>query len=173
MRRDDRIDVAVRRVRRVRDVVVNVVRERIARSGIPGSRDGRRAVHGSSFIPQSHVMAPRSCVAPRRETIFNMSTRITPADVDRVAALARLELTGTERDQFSAQLADILDYAAQVLQVDTSGVPPMARVAGGADAAPLRADEQRPSLPREAVLDAAPGADAATSLFTVPRVLGP
>ncbi len=99
-----------------------------------------------------------------------MPTRITLADVDRMAALARLELTPRERDQFATELAAILDYAAQVLEIDTAGVPPMSHpdVAG----APLRDDALRPSLAREEALRASAGADNATGLFKVPRVIG-
>ena len=100
-----------------------------------------------------------------------MSERITPADVDRVAALARLDLTAAERETLATELARILEYAAQVLEVDTDGVPPMSHVAGD-PAAPMRADEQRPSVPREEVVRAAPDHDASTGLFKVPRVLG-
>lgn len=86
-----------------------------------------------------------------------------------MAALARLELTAAEREQFTAQLGDILDYAAQILQVDTTRAPASP---DGHDAPPLRADEPQPSLPREDVLRNAPAADPATGLFTVPRVIG-
>ena len=50
----------------------------------------------------------------------------TPPDLDvrKIAALARLELTDDEVDVFSRQLRDILAYAEQVQQIDTTGVPP-------------------------------------------------
>ena len=35
------------------------------------------------------------------------------ADVERIARLARLELTNDEKDLYARQLADILEYAAQ------------------------------------------------------------
>ncbi len=46
----------------------------------------------------------------------------TPDDVERIAELARLALTDDERALFARQLADILAYAEQMQQVDTSGV---------------------------------------------------
>jgi aspartyl/glutamyl-tRNA(Asn/Gln) amidotransferase C subunit len=39
---------------------------------------------------------------------------LTIADVERIAALAHLELTDDEKPLFTRQLADILDYAAQL-----------------------------------------------------------
>jgi aspartyl-tRNA(Asn)/glutamyl-tRNA(Gln) amidotransferase subunit C len=101
-----------------------------------------------------------------------MSARITPADVDRVAALARIDVPAAEREPLAAELASILEYAAQVLEVDTAGVPPMSHVADDDRARPMRADEQRPSLPRDEAVRAAPDRDPATGLFKVPRVLG-
>lgn len=97
-----------------------------------------------------------------------MSTVLSPADVDRIAALARLELTDEERARFATQLTAILEYADQVQQADTS------KAAQLPPAAPplLREDERRPSLDRDAVLAQAPAADRAAGLFKVPRVLG-
>src|SRR5262245_9269325 len=48
--------------------------------------------------------------------------RLTRADVDRIAALARLELSDTEKDQFVRQLADVLEYADQIQAIDTTDV---------------------------------------------------
>ena len=94
---------------------------------------------------------------------------LSPADVDRIAALARLELTDEERTRFAAQLSAILTYADQVQQADTSAVPP-----ADIDAAlvRLRDDAPAPSLDRAALLTQSPAADRAAGLFKVPRVLG-
>lgn len=98
-----------------------------------------------------------------------MATVLSLADVDRIAALARLELTDEERARFATQLSAILAYADQVQQVDTSTV-------AAADAAPgdsrMRDDVPQPPLDRDAVLSQAPAADRAAGLFKVPRVLG-
>jgi aspartyl-tRNA(Asn)/glutamyl-tRNA(Gln) amidotransferase subunit C len=98
-----------------------------------------------------------------------MATVLSPADVDRIAALARLQLSDEERARFATQLTAILAYADQVEQADTSG-------AGGGDAdapaTPFRDDLPRPSLDRDEVLAQAPAADRAAGLFKVPRVLG-
>jgi aspartyl-tRNA(Asn)/glutamyl-tRNA(Gln) amidotransferase subunit C len=97
-----------------------------------------------------------------------MATVLSPADVDRIAALARLELTDEERSRFAAQLTAILAYADQVQQADTAG----ASSQGASVPARLRDDELVPSLDRDEVLAQAPAADHAAGLFKVPRVLG-
>jgi aspartyl-tRNA(Asn)/glutamyl-tRNA(Gln) amidotransferase subunit C len=98
-----------------------------------------------------------------------MSDTFSSRDVDRVARLARLELTAEETDLFARQLAGILAYAEQIQRVSTEGVEPTSHAG---EAASLRDDIVRPSLPREASLAAAPDADPSAGLFKVPRVLG-
>jgi aspartyl-tRNA(Asn)/glutamyl-tRNA(Gln) amidotransferase subunit C len=98
-----------------------------------------------------------------------MSDTFSRGDVERVARLARLELNADEKDLFARQLAGILAYAEQIQRVPTEGIEPTSHAG---DAAMLRDDEVRPSLPREASLAAAPDADAAAGLFKVPRVIG-
>ena len=90
-------------------------------------------------------------------------------DVRKIAALARLELGPDEIDRFSRQLRDILTYAEQVQQVDTTGVPPTSHPL--AESAIWREDEPRPSLARDAVLAEAPEASTRAGLFKVPKVL--
>ena len=99
-----------------------------------------------------------------------MAEILTRADVERIATLARLELTPDEVTLFAGQLTAILAYADQVQQVDTSGISadanPSGRPAAGRD------DRLVPSLDRARALHQAPAADRAAGLFTVPRVLG-
>ncbi len=98
-----------------------------------------------------------------------MSEGPTKVDVGHVAGLANLDLTHEEKVLFRRQLADIVRYVEQVQQVDTSGVPATANALArpGVD----RADEARPSLPRDEALANAP--DARSGFFRVPRVLAP
>jgi aspartyl-tRNA(Asn)/glutamyl-tRNA(Gln) amidotransferase subunit C len=98
-----------------------------------------------------------------------MAEILTRSDVERIAALARLELTDEEAALFATQLTAILAYADQVQQVDTSGIEPAAILSLGA---PGRDDQPAASLDRETVLRQAPAADRAAGLFKVPRVLG-
>ena len=73
----------------------------------------------------------------------HVPTTLTIADVERIAALAQLELTDEEKQLFTTQLADILAYAEQVQAIDTSGVPATAHV--HAAQRTERDDEPRPS----------------------------
>ena len=99
-----------------------------------------------------------------------MPTTLTIADVERIAALAQLELTGEEKQLFTRQLADILHYAEQVQAIDTSGVPPTDHV--DSNQRTEREDELRPCLPTEEAIANAPDAEAQAGLFRVPRVIG-
>jgi aspartyl-tRNA(Asn)/glutamyl-tRNA(Gln) amidotransferase subunit C len=99
-----------------------------------------------------------------------MPAALTRADVEKIALLANLELDGAELELFARQLADILDYANQVQQIDTTGVPPTASVVTRHEAE--RADEVHPSLAREETLANAPDANRDAGLFKVPRVIG-
>ena len=99
-----------------------------------------------------------------------MPTTLTIADVERIAALAQLELTDEEKRLFTRQLADILAYAEQVQAIDTSGVPATAYVS--ATQGTERDDEPRACLPVEEAIANAPDAAADAGLFRVPRVIG-
>jgi aspartyl-tRNA(Asn)/glutamyl-tRNA(Gln) amidotransferase subunit C len=103
-------------------------------------------------------------------TIDLVPTTLTIADVERIAALAQLELTDEEKHLFTRQLADILHYAEQVQAVDTSGVPATAHV--NSTQQTERDDEPRPSLPTEDAMANAPDAAPGAGLFRVPRVIG-
>jgi aspartyl-tRNA(Asn)/glutamyl-tRNA(Gln) amidotransferase subunit C len=98
-----------------------------------------------------------------------MSTMLTMADVERIAALAHLELTDEEKQLFTKQLADILAYAEQVQAIDTSGVAATAHVLAQRIE---RGDEPRPSLAVHEALVNAPDGDLDAGLFRVPRVIG-
>ncbi len=96
------------------------------------------------------------------------SRRLTTEDVAHVAQLARLRLTDEELEQFTGQLAAVLDHARDVEALDTAGVPPTAHPLPLTNV--LRDDEVEPSLDRGEVLAAAPAVEA--DRFRVPRILG-
>lgn len=99
-----------------------------------------------------------------------MSTPLTLAEVQRIAALAQLDLSADEQALFARQLADILACAEQLQAVDTAGVAATSHVNALTDAE--RDDEPRPSLtPQQAVANA-PDAARESGLFRVPRVIG-
>ena len=99
-----------------------------------------------------------------------MSDTFSRDQVASIAALANLDLDPTEIELFARQLGDILAYATEVQQVDTTGVPATASVVTRHSAD--RADGERPSLPRDAVLAGAPDAAVDEGFFKVPRVIG-
>ena len=90
------------------------------------------------------------------------------ADVARLAALARIDMTDDDLDRLSGQLSAIVDSVAKVQEVATDDVPatshpiPMSNV--------HRADEVRPSLTQEQALSGAP--EAEDGRFRVPQILG-
>jgi aspartyl-tRNA(Asn)/glutamyl-tRNA(Gln) amidotransferase subunit C len=101
-----------------------------------------------------------------------MATAFAREEIERLAALARLELDESEIESFGRQLGEILEYARAVQRIDTTGVPPTAGVARRSSSGADRADEVQPSIPRDEALANAPDAARDAGLFKVPRVLG-
>jgi len=102
---------------------------------------------------------------------------VSEQDVARVAELASLELTTGEKAAMLRDLNSVLDYFAQLNELDTTSVPPMSQVADqltegrepeAADPH-LRPDEIAPSLSRQEVLSCAPDTDGV--FFKVPKVI--
>ncbi len=94
---------------------------------------------------------------------------LSQQDVQRVAELARLELSQDELDLFTRQLGDILTYVEQIRALDTTGVAPTSQVMNR----PVdRDDVPRETLTRSELLDNAPDAAVEAGLFKVPRVIG-
>ena len=100
-----------------------------------------------------------------------MTAKVTVEEVERVAELAHLELTPEETVHMLGDLNAILDYVAELNQLDTTGVEPLAQVNElfSAETAGLRDDLQMPSLDRAMVLAQAPETDQ--FFFKVTRVL--
>jgi aspartyl-tRNA(Asn)/glutamyl-tRNA(Gln) amidotransferase subunit C len=102
---------------------------------------------------------------------------VSEQDVDRVAELANLDLTSAEKASMLRDLNSVLEYFAQLNQLDTTSVPPMAQVADqlaasrerDANAQHLRPDEIVPSLNRDQVMACAPDTDGV--FFRVPKVI--
>ncbi len=89
-------------------------------------------------------------------------------EVAHLARLARLDLGAEELDRLAAELDVILAAVARVSEIAADDIPPTSH------AVPLtnvfRADEVRPSLPRDEVLAQAPAVES--DRFRVPRILG-
>jgi aspartyl-tRNA(Asn)/glutamyl-tRNA(Gln) amidotransferase subunit C len=92
---------------------------------------------------------------------------ITRVTVQKIAALANLNLGEDDATRFAKQLEHILDYVHKLSQLDTKGVPQTAH------ALPLqnvwRDDVVKPCLDRDEVLAAAP--DPQDGCFRVPRII--
>jgi aspartyl-tRNA(Asn)/glutamyl-tRNA(Gln) amidotransferase subunit C len=93
--------------------------------------------------------------------------QISRQDVEKVATLARLHVTESEKEVFAKQLSEILAHVEQLSRYDTSGIEPTATVMGQVNV--FRDDVVRPSLPTEKALANAPERDG--DGFRVPKIL--
>jgi aspartyl-tRNA(Asn)/glutamyl-tRNA(Gln) amidotransferase subunit C len=101
-----------------------------------------------------------------------MTVKVTVRDVERVAELANLELSPEETPGMVSDLNAILDYVAELNELDTRGVAPLAQVSelqAAGELGALRQDVVLPSLDREVVMAEAPETDG--SFFKVPKVI--
>jgi aspartyl-tRNA(Asn)/glutamyl-tRNA(Gln) amidotransferase subunit C len=92
---------------------------------------------------------------------------LSPEQVRWVAHLARLQLSEAELATLTPQLSAIVDYVAQLREVDTEGVEPLAHALEVANV--FRADEPAPSLPVDDALANAP--ERRGDFYAVPAVL--
>lgn len=93
--------------------------------------------------------------------------KLTRAEVEHIAELARLRLSDQEKVRFAEQLSDILDYAARLQSIDTSGISPTARVSSTGSG--LREDKIHTGLSQKQLLENAP--DTEKGQFRVPPIL--
>ena len=101
-----------------------------------------------------------------------MTAKVTVEEVERVAELAHLKLTPEEMPGMLGDLNAVLDYMAELNELDTAGVVPLAQVSelkNAAGESVLREDLLRPSLDRAVVMSQAPETDGA--FFKVPKVI--
>jgi aspartyl-tRNA(Asn)/glutamyl-tRNA(Gln) amidotransferase subunit C len=84
--------------------------------------------------------------------------KLSLAQVEHIAELARLSLNDDEKALFQEQLSAILEYAERLQAVDTSAIPPTATVLPLRNV--MRADEPRDSMSRDDVLANAPQVEA-------------
>ena len=95
--------------------------------------------------------------------------KLSRAEVEHIARLARLTLTEAEIDQYQEQLSDILNYAQKLQAVDTSSITPTTSVLPPKENA-LRKDISGSTLSAEKLFRNAP--DAQDNQFKVPPVFG-
>ena len=93
--------------------------------------------------------------------------KITIAEIEHVARLARLQISSEEKENLTEQMNRILLYMEKLNELDTTGVEPSSHVVDLHNA--FRVDAVKQSFPREQILDNAPEANEAE--FIVPRII--
>jgi aspartyl-tRNA(Asn)/glutamyl-tRNA(Gln) amidotransferase subunit C len=93
--------------------------------------------------------------------------KLTKKDVEYVAKLARLELNEEEKEKYTLQLAQILEYVSKLEQLNTQNIEPTSHVLSLENV--FRDDEVKPSLSRDEVLANAP--ETEDGYFKVKKVI--
>lgn len=93
--------------------------------------------------------------------------KITKAEVDAVALLARLELTPEETETFTGQMDAILAYVDKLNELDTAGIVPTAHAVPMENA--FRDDVATDSIGIDGALANAPS--RVEGFFRVPKVI--
>lgn len=89
------------------------------------------------------------------------------AQVQKIAHLARLDITPTEEEQFAGQLSSILEYFEQLSELDTENVLPTTRAIELSNI--TRQDNSQLYTERESLLQEAPNPEG--DFFRVPQIL--
>ena len=95
------------------------------------------------------------------------SMKIPLKEVEHIAELARLKLTGDKLILFTKQLNNILDYMEKLNKVDTTDIKPTSHALQITNA--LREDIVEGSLRKKEAMDNAPKKDE--DFFLVPKVI--
>ena len=93
---------------------------------------------------------------------------LTKREVEKVAKLARLELSDSEQAAFAKQLSQVLTHVETLNQYDTTGVEPTSRVLMK-QVNVFRPDDVRPSLSVDRAVANAP--ESADGFFVVPKII--
>jgi aspartyl-tRNA(Asn)/glutamyl-tRNA(Gln) amidotransferase subunit C len=93
--------------------------------------------------------------------------KVSEEDVEKIAELAHLKISSREKQQFTAQLDEILAYAERIQSIDTEGVEPTSHALARGNV--FREDVETACLPRDAVLEMAP--ENGEGLIKVPKVI--
>lgn len=96
---------------------------------------------------------------------------LTSQDIDRLANLARLELSPERSERMLTQLNEFFGMVAQMQAVDTTGIEPLTHPVAVIQDVQLRLQEDvvRETDQRQAYLQNAPAAEQ--GLFLVPKVI--
>ncbi len=94
-------------------------------------------------------------------------SRISANDVRKVAQLARLQLSDEVIETFTPQLEEIIDFVAQLEEIDTTNVAPTTRAVEVVNV--CREDVVYTTEVREELLDLAPEREG--DFYRVPKIL--
>lgn len=93
--------------------------------------------------------------------------KISKEEVLHVASLARLKFSDADAEKLEADMAEIINFADTLSELDTSDIVPTAHAIPMQNA--FRADEIKPSFERREILKNAPDFDEEG--FIVPKVV--
>jgi aspartyl-tRNA(Asn)/glutamyl-tRNA(Gln) amidotransferase subunit C len=93
--------------------------------------------------------------------------KISREEVEKVAQLARMELTPAEADKFTGQLDQILQYFEKLGQLDTKDIEPTRHAIEITNA--FRDDLVKPGYDSDTALKNAPDRDG--PFFKVPKII--
>lgn len=93
--------------------------------------------------------------------------KITKEQVEKVAHLARLNLTEEEKEQMTKDMEAIIEFADQINALDISDVAPTAHIIPINNV--FRKDEVQPSMDRDLLLSNAPSKEQ--GCFSVPKTV--
>lgn len=93
--------------------------------------------------------------------------RIPVSEVDKIAALSRLDFNEAEKAQMQKHLEGILRTAEKLSELNTEGVTPTAHIQGKENV--MRTDTVQPSMDTALLTSNAP--EAENGCFIVPKVV--
>lgn len=96
------------------------------------------------------------------------SNNLTPELIEKIAALAKLDIHDGEHEHLLENFGEMLEMVDVLQSVDTTGVEPLIHISEVTQ--PLRLDEPAPPLGQSATLANAPATDG--EFFRVPKVKG-
>ena len=99
--------------------------------------------------------------------MHNKDTIVDVPTVNKIARLSRLDIPEVNKESLTNDLNNILGFVAQLDEVDTSNVEPLASVTG--HKLPLRSDDVNDGNIEDLVLKNAP--ESSSCFFVVPKVI--
>jgi aspartyl-tRNA(Asn)/glutamyl-tRNA(Gln) amidotransferase subunit C len=93
--------------------------------------------------------------------------KVTDDTIDKLAHLARLEFSESEKEKVRNDLEKVLGFCEKLNELDTSGIAPLIFMSG--DRNVLRGDEVKTGITHDEALLNAPAKDS--DYFRVPKVI--